>query len=203
MTYPLPLQREGQDSEIDMNFQLNRRYKTNISKADMTRAIVSRMIDLSEIDAKLLSGEEPIMFRSLFDYSGPSSATLTIVATNDGFFAKIEGTYSFSGWKFDVIAIILLFSTIGFGLGLMGYRAWECFTDGKNIPAKLQYILDAVAVEIETLTEQSVTSADYAVANSPASLRNLEQLERLASLHDRGLLNAEEFACEKRRLLGA
>ena len=38
-------------------------------------------------------------------------------------------------------------------------------------------------------------------AGAPAGDR-IDQLERLAGLHERGVLNDEEFAAEKRRILG-
>jgi hypothetical protein len=39
-------------------------------------------------------------------------------------------------------------------------------------------------------------------ASGPAGGDRIEQLERLAGLHERGVLTDEEFAAEKRRILG-
>ena len=61
-------------------------------------------------------------------------------------------------------------------------------------------IAQRIATRVRESRERRVAQAGSAVADSPQE-RRVAQLERLAGLRDSGVLSAEEFAEEKRRVL--
>ena len=60
----------------------------------------------------------------------------------------------------------------------------------------------AAAAVTQAAPAADAPAADAAAAPAPEAVDPLAQLERLASLHEKGLLSAEEFSAAKAKLLG-
>ena len=61
---------------------------------------------------------------------------------------------------------------------------------------------DAEAEAEETATEETATEETAAASASAGDEDYLDELERLADLHDKGIITDEEFEAKKKQLLG-
>lgn len=103
---------------------------------------------------------------------------------------------------------MLVGGLVGFGVYKMSQRDADRIQQHTGIPpeeledADLEQAMDELGIE-----KQTVSSADQeagpSTSSSPSSVgTDLDELEKLAELHARGILTDEEFSAKKAQILG-
>ncbi len=106
---------------------------------------------------------------------------------------------------------MLVGGLIGFGIYKMSKKDADRVEQHTGIPpeeledADLEQAMDELNIEKQQVTDADKEDGGGSAAPAPASTSggsDLDQLQKLADLHDQGILTDEEFATKKKQILG-
>ena len=105
---------------------------------------------------------------------------------------------------------MLVGGLIGFGVYKMSKRDADRIQQHTGIPpeeledADLEQAMDELGIDKQRITEADQEEGAGAPTSAPTSggMSDLDQIQKLAELHDQGILTDEEFAAKKKQILG-
>lgn len=106
--------------------------------------------------------------------------------------------------------ILLVGGLVGFGIYKMSKRDADRVEQHTGIPpeeledADLEQAMDELGIEKQTITaddKEEGGGGEAPTGSTPSGGSDLDQLQKLADLHEQGILTDEEFAAKKKQIL--
>ena len=107
--------------------------------------------------------------------------------------------------------IMLVGGLIGFGIYKMSKRDADRVEQHTGIPpeeledADLEKAMDELGIDKQKVTaddQEEGGGSEARTESTPSGKSDLDQLQKLADLHEQGILTDEEFAAKKKQILG-
>ena len=107
--------------------------------------------------------------------------------------------------------ILLVGGLIGFGIYKMSKRDADRVEQHTGIPpeeledADLEKAMDDLGIDKQKVTaddQEEGGGSEARTESTPSGKSDLDQLQKLADLHEQGILTDEEFAAKKKQILG-
>jgi len=107
--------------------------------------------------------------------------------------------------------IMLVGGLIGFGIYKMSKRDADRVEQHTGIPpeeledADLEKAMDDLGIDKQKVTaddQEEGGGSEARTGSTPSGKSDLDQLQKLADLHEQGILTDEEFAAKKKQILG-
>lgn len=107
--------------------------------------------------------------------------------------------------------ILLVGGLIGFGIYKMSKRDADRVEQHTGIPpeeledADLEKAMDDLGIDKQKITaddQEEGGKSEAPTGSTPSGKSDLDQLQKLADLHEQGILTDEEFAAKKKQILG-
>lgn len=107
--------------------------------------------------------------------------------------------------------ILLVGGLIGFGIYKMSKRDADRVEQHTGIPpeeledADLEQAMDELGIDKQKITaddQEEGGGSEAPTGSTPSGKSDLDQLQKLADLHEQGILTDEEFAAKKKQILG-
>ena len=107
--------------------------------------------------------------------------------------------------------ILLVGGLIGFGIYKMSKRDADRVEQHTGIPpeeledADLEKAMDDLDIDKQKITaddQEEGGQSEAPTGSTPSGKSDLDQLQKLADLHEQGILTDEEFAAKKKQILG-
>ena len=169
-----------------MHFDVTERIQTKQSKADLFAALE---MQFSRISSKISKNDDKLVVETINPTFGSINradvTTISIEQREDGFFISAEVHYKTS-FMFWIVFILLFFSTIGWLIPIAFF-----FYQKKTVKTAIEEVFKRIKNEFygQNTNISSRTTDRYA------------ELERLAALRDKGILNSEEFEEQKKKIV--
>ena len=172
-----------------MNFDVSRRNQTKQSKNDVFEALETQFRKISSQTNK--SGDilvVKVINPTFGSINRADITTVSIEQKEDGFFINAEVKYKTSD-MFWVFLIILLFSTVGWLIPIVFF-----FYQKNTVKTAIEEVFNRINDEFYG---HSVSKPD----NTNSTIDHFAELEKLANLRDKGILNQEEFEERKKKIM--
>lgn len=107
--------------------------------------------------------------------------------------------------------IMLVGGLIGFGIYKMSKRDADRVEQHTGVPpeeledADLEKAMDELGIDKQKVTaddQEEGGGSEARTESTPSGKSDLDQLQKLADLHEQGILTDEEFAAKKKQILG-
>jgi hypothetical protein len=172
-----------------MNFEVSERIITTAARDDILKVLETQFRkvsqDVKRYDDSIFAKSIEASFGSI---NRSDSTTIDLKNVDDGFLAVACVHYRPSV-AFWIILIITLFTWVFWLVPIVFYLVQK-----KTVKNSIQDVFVRVKNEFMNLGETKPKEKEQ-------SLSNLDQLEKLASLKDRGVITDEEFQIKKKELL--
>ena len=169
-----------------MRFEISERITTKSAKADILRILEEQFRKVADTVER--SGEKIIVKSieaSFGSINRKDTTTVEIRINNEGYLFVADVNYRPSGC-FWAIILITLFTTVGWLIPIIFY-----FYQRKTVQESIKDVFSRVKDEFQTASSSTISQAS-----------SIDQIEKLASLKERGFITEAEFMAKKKVLLG-
>ena len=173
---------------LKMKFEVSDRIPTNANRESLLKALEEQLSKVSENVRRDGDSYVAEMIEATFgSINRKDITTVELRDSDDGFLIVGNVDYRPSTW-FWVLLIILLFTYIGWIIPVAFYLLHK-----NTVKNAIQGVFTRIKNEFTSSSGQKQKKLEY---------NDLDQLEKLADLKDKGAVTEEEFQTKKKELLG-
>ena len=169
-----------------MKFTLNERIITNAGKKEILTVLSSHFKKVSESAIQKENLVGVVKIEAFLDSFRNDLTVIRIKENEDGFLLTAEVDYRPTAWFWLCLILLTLFTFIGELIPLIAY-----FYQKNTVHNAIQNIFTLVKNEFHNIK----------VVKASSNTMDIDQLEKLHSLKEKGIITEEEFTAKKKEIL--